>query len=395
MTPRLSTVERGGQVPRGQPVIALAMILAVWIAMRMTFIALEGRVVPVTLQHEDAWQLARIAQPNPIVVPAPQPIVPNALDNLEQRCAGLASLSVPYAPRRSASAGARYSRQAGAADFAHPARGRAGSAALHGSEFQLTDLSDDTGPSGPRLAYGAAASAEMPESAPDPVPLRASRWSADGWLLARGGNQAPGLAARAAGYGGSQAGSVLRYGFAPGSALRPQAYLRASSAIGSGVQQNEVALGLMIRPVRRLPLALLGEWRLQRQPGQTRMRPVVMGVTELPPMRLPYGVEAEAYVQGGWAGGRDATLFYDLSATAQRRVLRPLSGVQLSAGGGVWSGGQRGAARLDVGPRLELRGMVGPPRRRIGVRVGVDWRFRVAGKAEPGSGPALTVAAGF
>jgi hypothetical protein len=39
--------------------------------------------------------------------------------------------------------------------------------------------------------------------------------------------------------------------------------------------------------------------------------------------------------------------------------------------------------------------MLGPPSRRIGVRVGVDWRFRVAGRAAPGSGPALTVAAGF
>jgi hypothetical protein len=79
----------------------------------------------------------------------------------------------------------------------------------------------------------------------------------------------------------------------------------------------------------------------------------------------------------------------------QRPIAEPLSGLALRVGGGVWSGGQRGAVRLDLGPRIEGHGLFGPPARRIGVRVGVDWRFRVAGEAQPGSGPAVTVAAGF
>jgi hypothetical protein len=142
-------------------------------------------------------------------------------------------------------------------------------------------------------------------------------------------------------------------------------------------------------------VALLGEVRVQNQGGRSVARPVIMGVTQLPPLRLPMGFEGEAYAQGGWAGGRDATAFYDLAATVQRPLIAPLKGLDLRAGGGLWSGGQRGAARLDLGPRIELRSMIGPEARRIGVRVGVDWRFRVAGKAEPGSGPALTLAAGF
>jgi hypothetical protein len=238
---------------------------------------------------------------------------------------------------------------------------------------------------------GSAPAGALPGQALRP---RSSRWSADGWLLLRG-DQAPALATGAAAYGGSQAGAVLRYGLAPASGRRPQAYVRVSGALGKSVRQNEAALGLMVRPLRGLPVAVLTEGRLQDQSGLTRLRPVVMAVTELAPLYLPLGIEAEAYAQGGWAGGRGATPFYDLAATFERRVVRPLPGIELSAGGGVWSGGQRGAARLDLGPRVELRSTLGPPSRRIGVRVGVDWRFRVAGSANPGSGPALTVAAGF
>lgn len=211
----------------------------------------------------------------------------------------------------------------------------------------------------------------------------------------RGGDSAPALAAGTAAYGGSQAGAVLRYALRPSSRFQPQAYVRVSGALGGKVRQNEAALGLMARPLGRVPLALLGEMRVQDQGGPVRTRPVVMAVTLLPPQRLPIGFEAEAYAQGGWAGGRDATAFFDLATTVQRRVAAPLQDVSLTAGGGVWSGGQRGAARLDLGPRIELRTMLGPQARRIGVRVGVDWRFRIAGDAEPGSGPALTIAAGF
>lgn len=394
MTPRLSTEDRGSRVPRGQPVIALAMILTMWIAVRVTLIAVEGD------PSAAAELMVRDTSLPGLAGPSTQPGVPVAPDQHDAR---LATLAVPYVPRRAGANGMRRQERASAADFGHPAGQRligrvhrsatatAGEAAAD-VEAPYDGVAEQ---SGPRLSFLASPRRQGEDPQPGQVQPRLRRWSADSWLLVRSGNQPPGLAARAAAYGGSQAGAVLRYGFAPASALRPQAYLRASTALGTQERQNEAALGLMARPVRRLPIALLGEWRLQAQSGQIRTRPVVMAVTELPPLRLPLDVEAEAYAQGGWAGGRDATPFYDLSANLQRRVLRPIRGIQLSAGGAVWSGGQRGAARLDVGPRIELRGMVGPSSRRIAVRVGVDWRFRVAGRAEPGSGPALTVATGF
>lgn len=430
MTPLPSKVEHGRRVPRGQPVIALAMILAMWIAVRVTFIALEGGPA------EDAERMARLSRPQRLAAPAPPKQGLVARDHSDpdysnpdrtnpdrhfpgEHYARLATLGVPYVPRRSAQSAGRRPLALAMTDFAPLAESQQAGfppwpvsggqpPSANGSGIAPAWPAEENQPiTGPRMTNlapqevparaGSAPAGPSPaiEAPGKPAPRRVPRWSADGWLLLRTGDQAPALAAGAAAYGGSQAGAVLRYGFARANRLRPQAYLRVSAALGARVRQNEAALGLLVRPVRRLPVAVLGEWRLQEQGGLTRSRPVIMAVTEIAPLRLPFDVEAEVYAQGGWAGGRDATPFYDLAATFERRVVNPLPGAQLSAGGGVWSGGQRGAARLDVGPRMELRGMVGPSSRRIGVRVGVDWRFRVAGQARPGSGPALTVAAGF
>lgn len=386
MMPLHNTLERGRRTSRGQPVIALAMILSMWIAVRTTFLAIDA--APASGMES----MARLSRPLP-----PRPAMP------DRHSAGLTTLAVPYVPRRSGGAAPRRPPVATADAFAAAAQGQPTALLLRPPPAALPIPADSLGAGsgsfpaeneGARLAYLAPPSAPTGEGPGQTAQPRLPRWSADGWLLLRG-DQAPALSAGAAAYGGSQAGAVLRYAFAPASRLRPQAYLRLSSALGASVRQNEAALGVMVRPVRRLPVAVLGEWRLQEQSGQTRQRPVVMAVTELPPLRLPLDAEVEAYAQGGWAGGRGATLFYDLAATLQHRVIRPLPGTQLSAGGGIWSGGQRGAVRFDVGPRIELRGMVGAPSRRIGWRVGVDWRFRVAGRAKPGSGPALTLAAGF
>lgn len=386
--------------------IALAMILAMWIAVRMTFIALGGDPVC------DDRQLALEAHAVP-AAPTVPPLSGQPHDR-EREAAGLATLAVPYVLRRSSGAGPRRLAHVGGGDRAGPAGGNgsvpvrsaAGTdgAAVPDERAAVLEASLAAEPdrNAPRLLFLAA---QRPDregdggEAPHPAAQRKRqglpRWSADGWLLLRAGNSPPALAAAATAYGASQAGAVLRYGLAPASPLHPQVYVRASGALGARVRQQELALGLMVRPLPQVPISLLGEWRLQQQPGQTRSRPVFMAVTRLPPLRLPLDVEAEAYAQGGWAGGAGATPFFDLSATVQRPVLRPLPGTQFGIGGGVWSGGQRGAVRLDVGPRIELRGLLGPPSRRIGVRIGVDWRFRVAGKAEPGSGPAVTVAAGF
>lgn len=228
---------------------------------------------------------------------------------------------------------------------------------------------------------------------PKPVtPLRpqASRWSGDGWLLLRRGGGAPALAAIGGSYGASQAGMVLRYRLDRTSPNRPALYLRASAAL-DGSREQEAALGLAARPISRLPVLAMAEARATRTPTGPRLRPAAALVTELPVAALPLGLRAEAYGQAGWVGGTGATGFVD----GQLRVERPLAkfaGGEFSAGGGLWGGAQKDASRLDAGPsaRLTLH-----PTRQSTVRVAADWRFRIAGKAAPQSGPAITLSAGF
>jgi hypothetical protein len=57
----------------------------------------------------------------------------------------------------------------------------------------------------------------------------------------------------------------------------------------------------------------------------------------------------------------------------------------------VWGGAQKHAERLDVGPSVAASFRIGEANSRLAL----DYRFRVAGNAEPMSGPALTFSAGF
>jgi hypothetical protein len=80
---------------------------------------------------------------------------------------------------------------------------------------------------------------------------------------------------------------------------------------------------------------------------------------------------------------RSRDLFVDGGATFVHPVYR-----QFSAGFGVWGGAQPGLYRVDAGPRLTMKV-------RRNVRVHLDWRQRLAGNAQPGSGPAVTLATDF
>ncbi|MFM5906383.1 MAG: hypothetical protein ACKOPO_02140, partial [Novosphingobium sp.] len=218
----------------------------------------------------------------------------------------------------------------------------------------------------------------------------ARRWSGDGWLLLRRGGGAPALAAIGGSYGASQAGMVLRYRLDTSSPHRPSAYLRASSAL-NGVREQDAALGLSMRPIAGMPLAAMGEARVTRSLGANRVRPAIALVSELAPVALPFRLKAETYAQAGWVGGAGATAFVDGQVRIERDVAR-IAGADISAGGGVWGGAQKGASRLDAGPsaRVTLH-----PTSQSTVRLAADWRFRLAGKAAPQSGPAITLSAGF
>ena len=220
---------------------------------------------------------------------------------------------------------------------------------------------------------------------------RPRRWSADGWvLLRRGGNVSLATGSAPATYGASQAGAVLRYSLAPDSDYKPAAYLRATAAL-NGSREKEAALGLSARPLPSVPVVASVELRATDQAGETRLRPAAMLVTQLAPFRLPLNTRGEAYVQAGYVGGRFSTPFVDGQLHVDKGVAQLGKG-EVRAGAGAWGGAQKGASRLDVGPAATMGLGIGDS---ASARVSVDWRFRVAGNAQPSSGPALTLSAGF
>ena len=237
--------------------------------------------------------------------------------------------------------------------------------------------------------------AQRPEAAPFQAPVRLAesraptdRWSADAWVLLRRDTTTAVTSGRGS-YGQSQAGAVIRYHLAPSSGFRPTAYLRASQALAAD-RESEAAFGVAARPIPGLPLSAAAELRATHTGGRTALRPAVFAVTELPPAALPFGFTGEAYAQAGYVWGDYRTAFVDGEIRAERRLMR-LGPAELRVGGGVWGGAQKGAERLDVGPGATLALKIG----QAPSRVSMDWRFRVAGDANPSSGPALTLSAGF
>ena len=145
----------------------------------------------------------------------------------------------------------------------------------------------------------------------------------------------------------------------------------------------EVAAGIDWQPSSRVPVHILAERRQDvGGAGRSAFALTAYGGAS---GRLPGGLRGEAYAQAGVVGTRSRDLFVDGSV----RVSLPVGPVE--AGASAWGAAQPGAARFDVGPHVSYR----LPVRGATLRVQADWRFRIAGDAAPGSGPALTLAADF
>ena len=144
------------------------------------------------------------------------------------------------------------------------------------------------------------------------------------------------------------------------------------------------------RPLHQVPIRLAAEGRLSATDAGTEVRPSAYAVTELAPLDLPAGLRGEVYLQAGYVGGTFATPFVDGQARIDRDVTSAAD-FDLRAGAGAWGGAQEDGARLDIGPSASVTFELGDARGRLAA----DYRVRVAGNAEPSSGPALTLSAGF
>lgn len=366
--------------PRGQPLAALALLLLAWVGART---ALWAAAPP---QEPAPAALARPAPPPEAHRPAGSGKVRQGAQPQQPRTAppeprAAPSLAPPPAPAASPSTEPPLSQP----------RIAAGHQMLFLSGMEAMPLPEDA----------VAAAPPLPVSPPVPyLPAargEAVRWSADGWILWRQGGNGfnlpgaglPGASLPAGAYGSSQAGVVLRYRLAPASLQRQTLYLRATSGLYRP-RGEELAAGLSLRPLPRLPVAVMGEARVTRTLSGVVVRPAVALVSEFPPVSLPLGLRGEAYVQGGWVGGRDDTPFIDGQARVEKPVWRA-GKAELRLGGGAWGGAQDGAKRVDVGPSASLDLPVGG----VNTRLSADYRFRVAGTAAPGSGAAVTFSAGF
>ncbi|MEO7634998.1 MAG: hypothetical protein ABIS38_05060 [Sphingomicrobium sp.] len=201
------------------------------------------------------------------------------------------------------------------------------------------------------------------------------------WALLRGRQGQPigttSLAANGT-LGASQAGARLNYNIN----RQLAASLRSSSNVGR--RGGELAAGVRLQPVGGLPLWITAERRLRlgRYGGGRNAFALFVegGVYQRP---MPWHFSLDAYFQGGIVGLKSRDKFVDGGLTLTRPLYRNFSG-----GVGLWGAAQPGIYRVDAGPRVSMKV-------RDNIRVHLDWRQRLAGKAEPGSGPAVTLAGDF
>lgn len=376
------------RIRRGQPVIGMALVLLSWVGARAALLESEvysaqAEAVTVRTAAVPSVQHAR-ARPVPVPQPGAAPAIPAASAFLAPPSPAMPPISagptvtpiappVPEVTPIAPPSPAPLDRQ-------HLAAGH-----------QLLYLAGLSQLPLPPEALAARPTRPFPVAAPAPATgLSERRFSGDSWLLLRrGAGGATTGGPIPASYGASQAGAVIRYRLAPTSALRPAAYLRATSAVRAP-HDEELAAGLMLRPVKHLPVSVMAELRATHLQSGTALRPAILLVSEFPPLPLTGGFRAESYGAAGYVGGRFATPFAEGQLRLDRKIAR-IGPAELRAGAGAWGGAQRGASRLDAGPGATLGFPLGPG----SARLSADWRFRLTGKAAPTSGPAVTLSAGF
>ena len=223
---------------------------------------------------------------------------------------------------------------------------------------------------------------EWPMTAPDTTQSAPQRFSLYAYLFYRPG---VGDTAPFAFYGGSQ--MYARADWRPfGGPLggRTSLYARASRDLSSD-GQGESAVGVSVAPLAAFPVTLHAERRFRpRQSDATAAFVSTGGAAG----GLPVNARLDWDGQAGYLAPDhgEGTPFFD----GQARLTAPVataSDWSLRGGAMAATGGQKGAARLDIGPVVTLQN---------GAMQGqVGWRFRVAGEAQPKSGPAVTISIGF
>ena len=186
-------------------------------------------------------------------------------------------------------------------------------------------------------------------------------------------------------YGGSQSGFIATYRLSDNNDA--VALLWRAAFVPGDRSQREFAVGARWRPLRKIPLSLSAEHRFRRGGNSSLAVYVAGGKNDV---ALPAKFKLDGFAQAGILADQKVGWFFDGALHADRPVLKSTAAT-ISIGGGIWAGGQRDAARLDVGPAVQADFRAA----NMQFRVNADWRFRIAGGARPGNGPALTVSTSF
>lgn len=229
-------------------------------------------------------------------------------------------------------------------------------------------------PSGPGLAGGVTAIGFAGPALP-----ATRRFSGSAWLFVR--EEGSATLAPGGTLGGSQMGARLSYRLNDDLG-RPLSLSGRFYAPLDDIDGAEVAAGIEWQPLRAVPIRLLAE-RREALGSKGRSAFSLLAYGGVSDAKIAGPVVADAYVQAGVVGGHSRDLFADGSL---RLSVQPGRGVKIGAG--VWGSAQPDAERLDVGPAASVR--ITPE-----AALQADWRFRIAGDAEPGSGPTVTLATEF
>ncbi|MGB3796299.1 MAG: hypothetical protein WA957_08340 [Alteraurantiacibacter sp.] len=371
---------------RGWPLLSLAILLGGWIIVRAAiwdtpFSPGTPTVAGLSKSNGPAATLPSthiVSVPEQAGETSPSPLVqPYVYEPLERPVSELPLMQERAARTGAGRAGLRAANRIVAHTMLLAAAYRG-----NGDNLRAPQSRPSIRPIAPGVVYAPEAAREFERGA------SISQWSLDIWALWRDDTTTPLTSGRPS-YGRSQAGAILAYRLGPASALAPQLHLRATRAL-EGARETDLAIGASARPIPAIPVRIAAEARVSETGRGTRLRGAAYAVTEIAPMALPAGLTGEAYLQGGYVTGEFATPFAD----GQARVTRELAGAQnfrLTAGGAAWGGAQNDAQRLDIGPTAGLSFRIGQARGRIAA----DYRFRIAGDAQPSSGPALTLVTGF
>ncbi len=193
-----------------------------------------------------------------------------------------------------------------------------------------------------------------------------------------------------------------------GSVANAEAGAAASPVLGGG--QIGASIAVLADPYARRPLAMVVRANIAADPAGIRSETAQAAIGIRQAILPGVSISAERLIAAGNAARNDWTL--RLAAGGARGRFSGYGEAGVLGGGQVYAGGQASAQVLRVGPavlaaatwasvqtgnpdvwRVDIGPALGVQFK--GVRVQADYRYRAGGNAAPGSGPALTVSAGY